>query len=481
MNDYKLYQHQIKGVKAGMSGSLAFFWECGTGKTLAMLKIIERHKANGYGPALVVCPLSIIDAAWIEDCKKFTPDLSIVSLWSKKPAERKKRLTEDHDIYVCNFETFKSLWPELQAKNFGVLIVDESSKMKNPTSQITRAILAMAGIPMRAKGGKKYSVTDPVPYRYAMSGTPAPNDKVEYWSQVKFITGPGNDVFNDNFYAFRNRYFYSIPLGLTGQKIWKFIARMQQEFTDKMVPIADVVSKADAIDLPDQVREIRDVELSGPERTAYDQLKNELVLKFKDETIMATSAIVEVMKLRQLSSGFCYGEEGTHVIGTSKLKELKALLEEIGNKQVIIWCNFKYEIKMLLEELNGTEDPERIWGAQALWSGTKYKQKVIQDFQNKLTKYLIANPQSAAHGLTFTNCSYAIYFSMNYSYELQKQSEDRIHRIGQGDKCTYYFLIARNTVDKMIYDTVVKKGNMSKQVLDYLKGGKPQRVYERVC
>jgi SNF2 family DNA or RNA helicase len=59
---------------------------------------------------------------------------------------------------------------------------------------------------------------------------------------------------------------------------------------------------------------------------------------------------------------------------------------------------------------------------------------------------------------------------MNYSYELQKQSEDRIHRIGQNDKCTYFFLIAKNTVDKMIYNTVKNKGNLSKQTLDYLRG-----------
>lgn len=468
-----LYKHQTLAVERGKTGNLCLYHDCGTGKTLTAIKLIE----HWGGPALIVCPLSIIDAAWLTDLRKFAPGLDVTSLWSRKPAERKQRLTEHHDVYIVNYEGFKGLYPEIQAKGFKVLIVDESSKMKNFKSQITRALLALAGVWTKAEGGKKYDASKSIPHRYVMSGTPAPNDKSEYWAQIKFITGSGGHVFNDNFYAFRNRYFYSVPLGLTGQNIWKFKKEVNctrqdrtmvtvnaaKEFADRMKPVCDVVSKADAIDLPDQVHEIRDVILSEPERAAYNQLKEELVLRFADETVLASNALVEVMKLRQLSSGFCYGENETHVIGKSKLKELKELLEEIGSNQVIIWCNFKYEIRMLLDVLPSSD---------ALWGETHDRDEVIRNFQNGRIQYLVANPQSAAHGLTFVNCNYAVYFSMNYSYELQKQSEDRIHRIGQGKKCTYYFLIAKNTVDPMIYRTVCKKGDMSKQVLEYLKGGK---------
>jgi len=304
-----------------------------------------------------------------------------------------------------------------------------------------------------------------------LSGTPAPNDESEYWAQVKMIDGVGNLVFNDNFYAFRNRYFYAIPLGCTGIKKWLFKKDMYAEFKDKIAQVAQVVRKQDCLDLPEQIHEIREVTLSNDEQAAYNRLKKDLVLKFSDETILASTALTEIMKLRQLTSGFCYGTGGfSHVIGKSKLNELKTLLEEIGNHQVIIWCNFKYEIQLLLRELGNH--------TTALWSGTVDKDRTIKTFQEGYyyekdeqpfpVQYLIANPQSAAHGLSFTNCSYAIYFSMNYSYELQKQSEDRIHRIGQDNKCTYYYLVAKNTVDKTIYNTVRSKSDLSKQILDYL-------------
>lgn len=472
-----LYKHQQAAIAKGKLGNLALFHDCGTGKTLTAIRLIQYAKSRGKTPALVICPLSIIDAAWLTDVAKFAPELDAISLWSKKPSERKQRLAEDHDIYIANFETFKGLFDEIAAKEFKMLFVDESSKMKKPTTAITRALLALAGVQMRGKKGKKYDASKPIQHRYVMSGTPAPNDKSEYWAQIKFITGPGGYVFNDNFYAFRGRYFNKIPLGRTGQNIFKFKKYIDQagpggmmlqidaakEFASRMRPICDVVSKADALDLPDQVHEIRDVILSDPERLAYDTLKKDLVLRFASETILASNALVEVMKLRQLSSGFCYGAEGTHVTGTSKLKELLSLLEEIGDHQVIIWCNFRYEIRMLLDKLGSSD---------ALWSETPDRDEVIRNFQSGRIRYLVANPQSAAHGLTFVNCNYAVYFSMNYSYELQKQSEDRIHRIGQDSKCTYYFLIAKDTVDRMIYRTVCKKGDMSKQVLEYLKGEK---------
>ena len=75
---------------------------------------------------------------------------------------------------------------------------------------------------------------------------------------------------------------------------------------------------------------------------------------------------------------------GVHQVGKSKLNDLLSLLDEIGNKPVIIWCNFKQEIETLLEVL-----PD----SAALWSGTADRQEVISGFKSGRYQYLIANPQ----------------------------------------------------------------------------------------
>jgi SNF2 family DNA or RNA helicase len=456
----ELFSHQRHGLSLGQAGNHAFFYECGTGKTVLALKLIEYWRTLGSGPALVVCPLSIIESAWLADGRQFTPRLRTVSLWAKTPAERRRRLREDYDIYVVNFEGLKMLYDDIVAKDFGILIVDESSKIKSPKSQITRALLSLAGVPFR---GSPFRSKRSIPHRYVLSGTPAPNDESEYWAQIKFVTGPGHCCFHDNFYAFRAEYFHGVPIGCTGQQFWRFRNSMRQRFQAAMAPVTHVVRKADCLDLPEQIHQVRTVHLSRAERIAYNTFEKDLVLRFGDQMVLGQSALTECMKLRQLAAGFGYSEDGDTVrTGQSKLIELKNLLAEIGRHQVIIWANFRAEIEQLRDALSDR--------AVALWSQTADRQEAIDAFRNGRVQYLIANPQSAGHGLTFTNCRYAVYCSLSYSYELMKQSQDRIHRIGQRDICTYFYLLADQTIDTVLYAALQKKADLSNATLQYLKG-----------
>lgn len=458
----KLYAHQREMIERGRQQSLALFAECGTGKTAAALHIIRHHLSPGQ-KALVVCPLSVIESAWIGDCRKFTPELKAVSLHCKKPEERLARLNGDADIHVVNFEGFRGLYDTLVAQQYDVLVVDESSKMKNPQSETAKALLTFAGI---KAGRTKYKGGWTVPYRYVLSGTPAPNSLEEYWTQIAFVA-PGQ-AFPPSFFAFRGK-FFEVGTGYApgGRrfKTWQFREHMRQDFMDAMKPYAHIVRKADAVDLPEQIHEVRTVYLDRKEQVAYNAMRESMRIEYGDQAAIALNAIGAIMKLRQITSGFAYcsdgvGQTGTIQIGKSKLAELRELLEELGTEQVIIWCNFREEIEQLTAELK----------CPALWSQTKDRDSIIADFQAGKHQYLVANPQTAGHGLTFTNCRYAVYYSLNYSYELWKQSMDRIHRIGQHWPCTYYYLIADGTIDKVIYDVLHGKRDLSDAVLEYLKG-----------
>lgn len=463
----RLFKHQQAAFERAKTGNLALFHECGTGKTLTALTIIRYWKSrfekgleNGrWNGALVVCPLSIIEPAWMDDCRRFAPDLRIVSLWSKDGRHRQSGLGCGADVCAVNFETFRNMFEEISKNEFSVIVVDESSRMKSPDSQTTGALLALAGLRWRRKG-KKFAAAKPVPHRYILSGTPAPNDRSEYWAQINFIAP--NAAFADNFYAFRSRYFTAKPLGRTGINIWTFTKDpvLSAEFAERMSPHCDVVHKADAVDLPEQIHAVRKVELSKPERSAYETFRKELVLRFAREDVLAASALTEVMKARQLTSGFCYGSTGAHVIGRSKMNELLELRQEIGSQPIIVWCSFRQEI----EELLGA-----VPKAAVLWGQTKDRREVIEGFKSGRYTTLIANPQSAGHGLTFAHCSYAVYYSLSWSYELMRQSQDRIHRIGQKNKCTYIYLLAKDTIDEVIYEALQKKKDLSDAVLRYLK------------
>ena len=156
------------------------------------------------------------------------------------------------------------------------------------------------------------------------------------------------------------------------------------------------------------------------------------------------------MKLREITSGFVYKkDENVTTFKSNKENTLSEVLDEIGDNQVIIWCQFQHEIETLAKKFNGV----------GLTSKTKNRDDVIRDFRDGKIKYLFTHPQLLGKGLTFVNCTYNVYYSLSYSYEEFKQSQDRIHRIGQTNKCTYIVLQANNTIEERIYDCLTRKKN----------------------
>ena len=447
-NDYipspVLMQHQKDGVEiAKRKNRWLFGWDTGVGKTLAAIEIYKMKKLK----TLIVCPLSIIEHAWFEDLRKFAPEVKAVNLWmlwrgySKNGGKSTyKKAISSHNLAIINFEGLKSQRELIEAASFKMIIIDESSKIKSPKAQITKDMI-------------KYC--ENMESVYLMSGTPAPNTPLEFFPQIKIIDPT---VFGKSFWGFRNKYFHE-----AGFK-WIMHRDMKDEFEQKLTSCMSVVNKADVLDLPDTTWNIRDVSLSPDELKAYSTMTKQLIAEIKGHQISASNAAVKIGKLRQVTSGFLLDEDSkVHKFGDSKIRALQELLEEIGRHQVIIWSQFHEEarqIKKLLgdkaEVINGTIPQGE-------------REISISRFKDKKLQYLIAHPKSMGHGHTLTTCSYAVYFSMDYSYESWKQSADRIHRFGQKNQCTYYSLIVPGTIDQVIYRALQRKGDVQNEVLNYIK------------
>jgi SNF2 family DNA or RNA helicase len=471
-----LYKHQLDAaafaVKNG--GKVALFHDPGCGKTLTTLEIFRYYRQQDPTlRMLVVCPLSLINAAWGEDTKKFT-DFNYKPYSDATPRDLAGlpdvRTGKTADILGINFESlivekrFKEIYAMLIDHNW-MLCVDESSRMKNHKSMTTKALLKLASL---AK------------YKIVASGTPAPNSELEFWAQAKFIKP---DSFPDSFFAFRNIYFHLgrgnqvMPLrgkvlsrGMMAeifQNGWKYMITPQnrEALMKQLAPFCHWVRKEDALDLPEKIDEIRMVRLNPNERKAYNEMKTHLVAEIRTgrqrggapevTQVVAEVALAKLMKLRQLTSGFAYDEnhDAQRPGRSSKMRELEDLLEELGPQQVIIWVQFHEEVERIAELLG---DKTYV----TLYSGTKDREASIKDFQDGKAQYFIAHPRSAAHGLTFVNCSASVFFSLDYSYEAHAQARDRIHRIGQTKKCLYVYLVAENSIDGMVMDVLNRKKSL---------------------
>lgn len=440
---YSLYEHQKNAVKHLLyRGSGALFMEVGTGKTLTALTAFKELKGDSDLKLLVVCPISLINTAWGDDIRKFT-DFKYQSL---------RDGFKEADIYLINFESYylpkiQKIIDTIQNK---MLVIDESQKLKNHKSKITKAML---------KDRTNYL------NRIVMTGTPAPNTETEYWAQMKMVC----DVLPDSFYAFRNIYF---ELQKNGASYWgdsRSKGGLQKAFMmgfkyglspkkrellfSKINPYIFTAKKEDCLDLPPQVDEVREVTLSSSQMKIYKEMKNHMITEIHGSQVVARVALTKLMKLRQITAGFAYDEHGEpqDLQDNAKINELMNVLDELGDKQAIIWIQFHKEVDMI---------SERIKNFTTLYAKTKDKDQSIKDFQEGRAKYLIAHPKSAGHGLTLVNCSHSIYFSQDYSFEGFEQSRGRIHRPGQTQKCTYIYLVAKNTIDEDIVKAIKHKESL---------------------
>lgn len=475
-----LFKHQqLCRQIALLNPRYSFFCEAGTGKTPMSLQMIVDDILMHQGEKrrwLVICPLSLIQPAWLSDAATFFPWLKIVSLHGNTPAQTKKAFKEDANIYVINYESFRVKYDDVKALKFVGVIADESSKMKNNTSAITKQLLKFAPLVERW---------------YNLSGTPAPNNMMEYYPQMKAVDPL---LLGKSFVSFKSRWFYSYMKG--GFPAYDITPESQQALTTMIKEKAIFIAKEDCLDLPEKLFIKREVDMPPDLKLMYDTMRKELYCLIEEQKsttgeqhmVLAPMMVTSLGKLNQLTSGIIMDENKTvHYVSKAKLDALADLLEEIGNHQVIIWANYRGEFTLIRELLGddcvtyygGTNraevEPlvERHFGTgmfmYLLASGLSIKDMVVKLFKEGKVKYLVANSASAAHGLTLTNASYAIYYSLNYSYEKWSQSTDRLHRYGQKKACTYYSLLMKDSIDLTLDKVLKNKGDLSQAVLQHLK------------
>jgi len=435
-----LLKHQKQGLELAQRHSRwAFFWDTGTGKTLLGLSIVKQKLLK----TLIVAPKILLTDAWLTDAQQFYPTLSqnIVNWHTIKNKYDKKKTVTDANILLINYESLLSNKWILTDVDWEMLILDESQKIKNPKSSITKLILKNA---------------IDIPYIYLLSGTPAPNTEMEYYPQIRLLMP---DKIDKSWFKFRQQWFRP-----TDRYGWKWKLKDREKFLGLLQQCSSVVKKDDVLDLKGQF--YRDIHYSFTQTEAkhYKDMLKKMLIEIDDNEISASQAITKLMKLRQITSGFIYNDNGKPVIlGDSKFKALQQMLEILGNEQSIIWIQYDYEAEQLSQLPNSAVITGKV--------SDKERQRTLSEFRHGNIQYLIAHPKTIGHGVTLTNVTKAIYYSLSYSYEEFKQSQDRIYRYGQDKAVIYYILKNENKkiIDNVIFFALQNKETMLNYYLDALR------------
>ena len=459
-----LRPHQQLGREiAKIRNKFGFFFDTRTGKTPLSLAIIwddiKKHPSHKW---LIVCPLILIENAWLEDANKFVPKLTIVNCHAATKAKRLKAMSRPGNIYVTNTESFATYKEYYDQMNFYGCIVDESSSMKSHKSQQSKALVDFA------QTMKKF---------YLLSGTPAPNGEYEYYMQLKAL-----DYYcvPPSYTKFKERYFINVSYNPQFEDLM-----LRPDAKDDLLALLRdyslYVDKEDVLKTPGRTFEVVELELPAELKKHYNKLKNEMYLEIGDKQIVVDQAAAKYNKLNQVTSGFVidtqaikenkfYGEtqQEVYLLDNYRFSYLFSFLDKLGPEQVIIWANYRKEFEVIKEKLGSS--CACVYGATSLSDKTE----AIKQFKAGKIQYLIANPASADKGLTLTNCHICIYFSLNYSYELFKQSMERIYGdiSKQPKHCMYYIFIAKGTIDGVLYNDVLQgKATGSQALLNHLKAG----------
>jgi len=362
----------------------------------------------------------------------------------------------DHDLHILimNVEAFSTEKGRDFATKFlnshrTLMVIDESTTIKNPTAKRTKNIIDLSEIAR---------------YRRIMTGSPVTKNPLDLYSQCEFLSSYLLDF--TSYYAFRNRYAEMKTLHLRGRSI-QIVDEFKNlgELSDQLKGFSYRVLKEDCLDLPEKNWTRRQITLTPDQRKIYEQMKETALAHLNGKVASTMIVLTQLMRLHQITCGHFTADDGTiQDIPNNRLKELLDVLSEMEGK-AIIWAHYQHDVKNIIREV------VKIYGEGSIvdyYGLTPQDERDInrKKFQsNPKCRFLVGTPSTGGYGITLTAANTVIYYSNGYDLEKRLQSEDRAHRIGQKKNVTYVDIIAEDTVDEKIVKALRDKINIASQVL----------------
>ena len=410
------YEHQKDALKKCWNKeAFAIFAEMGTGKTkIALDNACILYNKGKIDRLLVVAPKGTY-MNWVDqEIPTHIPDYIEREVLAWKPSNSEKYKAElrkfrefDYKlkIFVMNVEALSTVKGLKQAELFligkSMMIVDESTTIKNPQAKRTKNILALA------KESK---------YRRILTGSPVTQSPMDLWAQMDFLDP--EILGQSSFYAFRTKYAVMITATAAGgthkyQKIVKF--RNLKQLGQAVSPHSYRILKKDCLDLPEKSFVKREVELSDEQKQAYAEMKVNATTMLKGQSATALNVLTQLIRLHQITCGHMKTDDGEIInLKNSRLNELMQILGETTGK-VIIWANYVHDIlniERAIKDEYGSTSYCTYYGA----TKSEDRQKCIKKFQepSNPVRFFIGNTQTGGYGITLTEASTVIYYSNNY-------------------------------------------------------------------
>ncbi len=344
-------------------------------------------------------------------------------------------------VIITNFETISGekdrLKLFLESRNVAI-VIDESTKIKNPESKLTQDFFELAPL---------------FKIKNIMTGTPVANRPYDIWAQIYFLDQ--GESLGTNFEEFKKNTNLSNDLYLSKSKQIIFeesvasIFKKIKDFSVRETKNSSIVS------LPSKVYVNILVPFENKQKEMYEQIRRDMEIelthgntKVLDES---NTTIKRLLRLVQVASNPKLIDDKYLGLSAKEIA-LDELLNDIllKNEKAIVWSIFTMNIDSLCARYKKYK-AVKITGKMSVAD----RNKSVEAFKNGDAQILFATPQSAKEGLTLTVANNAIFYERGFNLDDYLQAQDRIHRISQKKECYIYNLMVENSIDRWI-DVLLK-------------------------
>lgn len=366
---------------------------------------------------------------------------------------------------------------EFLAAGRGVVVIDESTSIRNPDSARTKFI---------------WDLRKMARYRRIMTGLVTPRSPLDLYGQFYFLDP--TILGHWSYTTFRSRYaiLHDMPFGdflkdrKTGKvlidpetgrpkrrtvkivardKDGKEIFKNQEELAERIAPHSYRKLLSDCYDVPETFYVMREVGLTDEQKRLYAEIRDNASAQLAGGAyVTATEAVSQILRLHQVLCGHVGDENGQlHMLPNKRIDAVLEVLEEHGGK-AIIWSHYVPLLLAIKERLCQEYGP----GSTALFyggnRGTRHEDEA-RFLGDPECRFMLSTQSAGGRGNTWSIADLAIYASNSFDLEHRDQSEWRTLQVGKRRNVTNVDLVVPGTVDEKVIQSLRNKIDVASAIM----------------
>ncbi|KAM6962952.1 chromodomain-helicase-DNA-binding protein 1-like [Aplochiton taeniatus] len=423
--------------------------EMGLGKTCQSISLLlyVRGALGEKGPFLVLCPLSVMEN-WRQEMERFSPSLNVLyyhGIKEKRAEIQKEIRNSNFHVLLTTYETCLQDSSFLRRRQWRVLVVDEAHRLKNQHSLLHETLTTFS-----------------VGFRVLLTGTPIQNNLQEVYSLLNFAQPslfPSDEA--DHFVSTYSHVQSQPALASELQAVLEpfLLRRVKSEV---------------AAEIPKKTELVMYHGMTALQKKYYKAILTKDPGAFVNYQGTKTRLLNILMQLRKCVDHpyLFHGVEpepfimGEHLIEASgKLCLLDSLLKHLreSGHRVLLFSQMTRMLDIVQDYME-----YRGYSYERLDGSVRGEERnlAIKNFSTQDVFVFLLSTKAGGVGMNLIAADTVIFLDSDFNPQNDLQAAARCHRIGQTRPVKVIRLLARDTVEEIVYSRAVSKMKLTNTVIE---------------